>query len=58
MCKDRLLRARQALQRSHGPHQERVRVLHGNFRPEMATWVQGMLMGACEALPSNTLLSL
>jgi hypothetical protein len=32
----RLQRARAALQRAHGPNLERLRQLHGSFRPESA----------------------
>ena len=33
----RLVKARKCLERSHGAGGERLRVLHGNFRPELAT---------------------
>lgn len=34
----RLRRAREQLHRSYGPNLERMRVLHGNFTPELAMW--------------------
>ena len=36
-ARQRLTKARGCLARSHGPNGERLRVLHGNFRPELAT---------------------
>lgn len=36
----RLGRAREQLRRAHGPAGERLRVLHGGFRPELATYVR------------------
>ncbi|GBF88993.1 hypothetical protein Rsub_01492 [Raphidocelis subcapitata] len=36
----RLSKAREALARAHGPNLERVRVLHGGFSPEVATYVR------------------
>lgn len=36
-ARQRLSKARACLARSHGPNGERLRVLHGNFRPELAT---------------------
>lgn len=36
-ARERLAKARACLERSHGPAGERLRVLHGNFRPELAT---------------------
>lgn len=34
---ERLAKARACLQRSHGPNLERIKVLHGDFSPELAT---------------------
>ena len=36
-AQQRLAQARQCLARSHGPGLERIKVLHGNFCPELAT---------------------
>ena len=35
-AQQRLAQARQCFARSHGPNQERIKVLHGNFCPELA----------------------
>lgn len=40
---ERLGKARSWLQRSHGPNLERMKVLHGDFTPELTT---------CAPLPS------
>ncbi|KAK9817072.1 hypothetical protein WJX72_009049 [[Myrmecia] bisecta] len=47
--KERLARARQALARSHGLNLERLRVLHGNFCPALATYVRLELLGGLAA---------
>jgi hypothetical protein len=36
VCSERLGSARRMLARAHGPHQERLRLLHGGFSPEQA----------------------
>lgn len=36
-ARQQLRRARDTLTRAHGPALERLRVLHGGFRPELAT---------------------
>eukprot|EP00775_Hariotina_reticulata_P012251 gene12251-12388_t len=46
VCSERLSSARRMLERAHGLHQERLRLLHGNFSPEHATYVRlGLLEG-------------
>jgi len=37
VCGERLASARRMLEKAHGPHQERLRQLHGNFSPELTT---------------------
>jgi hypothetical protein len=37
VCGERLTSARRMLEKAHGPHQERLRQLHGNFSPELTT---------------------
>lgn len=36
VSQQRLQRAEAMLQAAHGPNQERLRTLHGNFKPEQA----------------------
>ncbi|CAL5222997.1 g5442 [Coccomyxa viridis] len=52
-AQERLAQARQCFARSHGPNQERIKVLHGNFCPELAMYVRLELLEGVAAYYSG-----
>eukprot|EP00878_Enallax_costatus_P017080 GHUV01017933.1.p1 GENE.GHUV01017933.1~~GHUV01017933.1.p1 ORF type:complete len:343 (+),score=113.63 GHUV01017933.1:474-1502(+) len=55
VCSERLSSARRMLERAHGAHQERLRLLHGNFSPEQAIYVRLELLEGVVAYHSGEL---
>lgn len=53
VCGERLTSARQRLEKAHGAHQERLRQLHGNFSPELTTYVRLELLEGVVAFHSG-----
>uniref|UniRef100_A0A383VM59 UBA domain-containing protein n=1 Tax=Tetradesmus obliquus TaxID=3088 RepID=A0A383VM59_TETOB len=53
VCSERLAQARRMLAKAHGPHQERLRLLHGGFSPEQAIYVRLELLEGVVAFHSG-----